>query len=582
MRRFIRACLSAAGLGLFAAVAAFAQDAPPPAASTPSASASAIVLPADGGAISLDARSRYWIDPTGIRTAAQLDAAADSIAWAPRETGHSYNIDGKALWFEFEAANAGDRRWFLQVGGSGIDRVQFFYRGADGQWISQEAGDTKAVSQWPLPGRFPTFELSALRQTPVRYWVRVEHARVDFAYPMALYDQSSLLASREREQLLLGAYFGLAGLITLVSLANAIGYRDRNFVVYATYVAALAIGQLAYLGVGAQHIWEPWLRWNAMATFILPGISAAAALWFARTVTEPARFSKALDQVVWGLIIALLAAVAIDTALQTRSTFAAMMLLTLSAVGVVAVLIGLVWIKGNDPYIRLIALGFLPVLVMALFPLARSLNLIPASMFTRYGLSIGAVMEMPILFYALSLRGNRRRESQVRASALSSNDVLTGLAHSRTLIQRLDSALARARNLKHACALMAVKVSNLDAIVSEHGRETADAALVVAASLLRNAITDIDLAARVGEQDFALLLEGPTTTENAMSRAQQVVAAGLRSSDALPAGTTLKFFVAVALLPDKDFDASASLKWLLDAVRAMSPAARKLIRALNF
>jgi two-component system, sensor histidine kinase LadS len=580
VRRFIRACLSAAGLGLLAALAAFAQDAPPPAASTPAASA--IALPASGGVISLDGHSRYWIDPTGIRTAEQVEASANSAAWTTRQTGHGYNIDGKALWFEFEAVNAGDRRWFLQMGGSGIDRVQFFYRAPDGQWIAQEAGDTKAVSQWPMPGRFPTFELSQLRQTAVHYWVRIEHARVDFAYPMALYDQSSLLASREREQLLLGAYFGLAVLITLVSLANAIGYRDRNFVVYAIYVATLALGQLAYLGVGAQHVWEPWLRWNAMATFVLPGISAAAALWFARTVTEPARFSKVLDRLVWGLIIALLAAVAIDTALQTRGTFAAMMLLTLSAVGVVAVLIALVWIKGNDPYIRLIALGFLPVLVMALFPLARSLNLIPASMFTRYGLSIGAVLEMPILFYALTLRGNRRRESQVRASALSSNDVLTGLAHSRTLVQRLDSALGRARNLKHACALMAVKVSNLDAIASEHGRDTADAALVVAASLLRHAITDIDLAARVGEQDFALLLEGPTTTENAMSRAQQVVAAGLRSSDALPAGTTLKFFVAVALLPDKDFDAGASLKWLVDAVRAMSPGARKLIRALNF
>jgi len=565
---------------LLAALAAFAQDAPPPAASTPATPP--IVLPADGGVVSLDGRSRFWIDPTSIRTVEQLEPTANSAAWATRQTGHSYNVDGKALWFEFEVANTSERRWFLQVGGSGIDRIQFFYRGADGQWIMQEAGDTKAVSQWPIPGRFPTFELSQVRQTPVRYWVRFEHARVDFAYPMALYDQSSLLASREREQLLLGAYFGLAALITLVSLANAIGYRDRNFVAYAVYVATLAVGQLAYLGVGAQHVWESWLHWNAISTFLLPGVSAAAALWFARTVTEPARFSKILDRLVWGLIVALLASVAIDTALQTRSTFAAMMLLTLSTVGVVAVLIGLVWVRGNDPYIRLIALGFLPVLVMALFPLARSLNLIPASMLTRYGLSMGAAMEMPILFYALSLRGNRRRESQVRASALSSNDVLTGLAHTRTLVQRLDSALARARNLKHACALVAVKVSNLDAIAAEHGRDTADAALVVAASLLRNAITDIDLAARVGDQDFALLLEGPTTTENAMSRAQQVVAAGLRSSDALPAGTTLKFFVAVALLPDKDFDANGSLKWLLDAVHAMSPGSRKLIRALNF
>jgi two-component system, sensor histidine kinase LadS len=573
--RFIRAWAAAA---LFLALAAFGQDAPlRPAAPA----AMPIALPAGGGVISLDGRSRYWIDPTGVRTAAQMEAA-ESVAWAPRETGHGYNIDGKALWFEFEATNTGDRRWFLQVGGSGIDRVQFFYRGADGQWVAQEAGDTRSVSDWPLPGRFPTFELSPVRQTAVRYWVRVEHARVDFAYPMALYDQSALLASREKEQFLLGAYFGLAALIALVSLANAIGYRDRNFAVYAIYVATLAVGQLAYLGVGAQHVWEHWLRWNAMSTFVLPGVSAAAALWFARTVTEPARFSKALDRLVAGLVIASLAAVAIDSTLQTRASFGAMMMLTLCAIAVVALLIGLVWRKGNDPHIRLIALGFLPVLVMALFPVARSLNLIPASILTRYGLSIGAVLEMPILFYALSLRGNRRREAQVRASALSSNDALTGLAHSRTLIQRLDGALSRARNLKHACALMAVKISNFDAILAEHGRETADAALVVAASLLRNAITDVDLAARVGDHEFALLLDGPTTTENAMSRAQQVVAGGLRSSDALPAGTTLKFFVSVALLPDKDLDASGSMKWLLDAVGTMSPGSRKLIRVLNF
>ena len=39
----------------------------------------------------------------------------------------------------------------------------------------------------------------------------------------------------------------------------------------------------------------------------------------------------------------------------------------------------------------------------------RGLNLIPLSNLTRYGVTIGSMLEMPILFYALSLRGNRRR-----------------------------------------------------------------------------------------------------------------------------------------------------------------------------
>ena len=532
--------------------------------------------------MSLDGLSRYWIDPTGVRSADQIEATAETLPWSPREKGDSYNIDGKALWLQFDAVNAGSRRWFIELASSGIDRAQLFYRAADGKWIEQEAGDSRAVSQWPLPGRFPTFELSPEAGQPVRYWLRVEHTRVDFASPIAILERSDLLASREREQFLLGAYFGLATLIALVAAANAAAFRDRNFGVYAVYVTMLAAGQLAYLGVGAQHLWDHWLKWNAIATFLLPGVSAATALWFTRTVTEPARYSRALDLSVWSLIAALLSAVTLDTLLASRLSFTLVMVLMALAMVVVVGLIVLAWTHGHDPHIRLIALGFLPVLVMAAFPVARGLNLIAAGALTRYGVSIGAAIEMPILFYALSLRGSRRREAQVRAAALSHNDPLTGLAHTRTFLQRLESAVLRARGLKHACALMAVRISNFDALAAEFGRDAADRALVVAASRLRHAITDIDLAARVGDHEFALLLEGPTTTENALSRAQQVVAGGLRPADALPPGTTLKFFVTVALLPDRDLDAAGSLQWLLDGLNAMRPDSRKLIRPLNF
>jgi diguanylate cyclase (GGDEF)-like protein len=576
--RIVYAFWAGALLWLLGVGAALSQDGLPPAVAPPGP----IALSSEYPVVSLDKHSRYWVDPTAVRTSEDLQAAGETVPWRLREAGRAYNIDGKALWFQFDATSTGERRWFLQVATSGIDRAQLFYRSADGRWLEQEAGDSKPVSEWPLPGRFPTFELSPATGTPVRYWLRIEHARVDFASPIAIYEQPSLLASREREQFLLGAYFGLAALITLVACANAVVNRDRNFAVYAVYVAALAAGQLAYLGVGAQHLWDHWLKWNEVATFVLPGISSAAALWFTRTVTEPARFSRGLDLTVWGLIAALLSAVALDTFLASRASLALVMLLILLAIVVVMGLIVLVWTQGEDPYIRLIALGFLPVLVAALFPVARGLNLIPASALTRYALSIGAALEMPILFYALSLRGSRRREAQVRTAALSRNDALTGLAHGRTLLQRLEGALVRARSLKHACALMAVKISNFEAIVAEFGREAADRSLVVTASHLRHAITDIDLAARVGERDFAVLLEGPTSTENAMSRAQQVIASGLRGSDALPPGATLKFHVSVALLPDKNLDGTGSIKWVLDGVNSIAPGARRLIRSLNF
>jgi two-component system, sensor histidine kinase LadS len=560
---------------------ALSQEAPSGAAAPLPPPIPAIMLSPRDPVVSLDGRSRFWIDPTTIRTAEQLEAAGETIPWQLRVRHHSYDIDDKALWFQFDAQSSGNSHWYLELASSGIDRVQLFFRGPDGRWVEREAGDTRPVSQWPLPGRFPTFELAPATANPVRYWLRIEHARVDFATPIAIYEQSPLLASREREQFLLGGYFALAALIALVSVANGIALRDRNFGIYAVYVATLAVGQLAYLGVGAQHVWVHWLRWNETATFLLPGLSSAAGLWFARTVTEPGRFSRVLDRTVWFLIAALLSAVALDTLLTSRWSFELVMILTLMGLVVVVGLVALVWTEGDDPGIRLIALGFLPVLIMAVFPVMRGLNLIPAGTLTRYGVSMGAALEMPILFYALSLRSSRRREGQLRAATLSQNDPLTGLPHMRTLLPRLDNALARARNLRHTCGLLAVKISNFESIVSEFGREAADRALVVTASLLRRAIADVDFAARVGEQTFVVVLEGPTSSEIALSRAQQLVASGLRHSDALPAGTTLKFNVSVALLPEKDLDAAGSVKWLVDAVNAMRPDARKLIRPLN-
>lgn len=532
--------------------------------------------------VSLDGASRWWIDEGANQTVDMVEAAGESLPWKVRDPGQQYRIDGKALWFQFDAIVPGGQPWYLQLASSGLDRAQLFYRNTTGKWVMQEAGDTKAVSQWPLPGRVPTFELAEAPGQVVRYWLRVEHARVDYAAPMAIYSQSALLAARESEQFLLGAYFGLAALIAIVAALNALAYRDRNFAAYAIYVAALSAGQVAYLGVGAQHVWNDLLKWNEVATFVLPGLSTAAALWFVQVVTEPARFSRWLNIAVWSMIIVVLLAVILDQIVTTRQTFGLLMALTALGMVMVILLVGLVWRKGDDPHIRLIALGFLPVLVMAAFPVARGLNLIPNSVFTRYGLSIGAALEMPILFYALSLRGSRRREAQVRTAALSTSDALTGLADTGTLKRRLESALAHARSQHHACALLTIKLANHGAIAAEYGSEIAERALVVTASVLRYAITDIDMAARVGTHQFAVLLEGPTTTENAVARAQQIVARGLQQSDAMPPTAVLRYQVAVAMLPDQDYDAGAALKWVLEAVNGLRPEARRAIRALNF
>jgi diguanylate cyclase (GGDEF)-like protein len=557
-------------LGWLLGAGAMAQEHPAP-----------ILLTPGGAAVSLAGPAESWIEAGRGRTIDEVDAAGSALPWKPRAPGQQDRLEQAALWVRFTVDLRDSERWYLVVDSSGIDRVQLFHRGAGRRWVVEEAGDSRPVSEWPVPGRVPTFEL-ARASSPVTYWMRIEHERVDFAAPLSLQSQPQLLAAREREQFLFGAYFGVATLLALVAIANAALWGDRNFAAYAVYLVLFTLGQAAYLGVGAQHLWDRWLDWNAQSTFLLPGLSAAAALWFVQVVTEPARFSRRLNLAVLALIGLLLAAQVLDTLLPSRATFGARLLLTTVAMGLVVLLIGLVWRKSDDPDIRVIALGFVPVLVMAVFPILRGLNLIPNSIVTRYGLAIGASLEMPILFYALTLRASRRREAQQRATALPRTDALTGLANRRSLVQRLDAAMVRARSQKHPCALLLVRVANAEALLAEHGRDTLDRALVVTASHMRRVASDIDLAARTGEREFALLIEGPTTPDLATARAQQLVASGLRPVQALPADVTLRLLVVITLLPDQPLDAEASLLWVQGALGSIRNDSRKQIRSLNF
>lgn len=133
----------------------------------------------------------------------------------------------------------------------------------------------------------------------------------------------------------------------------------------------------------------------------------------------------------------------------------------------------------------------------------------------------------------------------------------------------------------HACALLTIKLVIYKALATEFGRETADKALVLTASVLRRAITDIDLAAS-GCARLRRAARRPTTPTIATECAQQVIARALQQSSALPPTAILRFNVAVAMLPDKEFNGAGSIKWLRDAVNAMRAEARRQIRPLNF
>ena len=128
---------------------------------------------------------------------------------------------------------------------------------------------------------------------------------------------------------------------------------------------------------------------------------------------------------------------------------------------------------------------------------------------------------------------------------------------------------------------MVVDLANHGALARELGREGGERALVLAASRLRRVARDVDIVARVDGQHFAVLMPSPCSLDEANAMATHVVAQGLRESEVLPPGTSLRFHIALATLPMADLDAAATLDLLQAELKDITSDSRKTIRVVR-
>lgn len=579
--RRLRAATGLLCLALLCSTAPAAEVLPPGSPPEP------IVLGERTDVVSLAGRSEQLVDPGGGLGIEEIEAGRHDLHWRLRGSGDRVRLDdGAALWVRFDVRMERlDAHWELELARSGTDLISLYHRDAQGRWRVQHAGDRLPVRDWANADRYPVFGLDARADETVRYWVRIEHARVPFSGELRLHDHNHLREQRIQQQFALGAYFGMTTLLLLVALVNTVVFRDAAFAAYAIYIGLLGLGLAASLGVGGQFLWPGLARWNQVAEFVLLPLMGVAALMFVRQVLQPRRIGRALDRLCLALAPLWLVVVGWDLLLPSQTSLSVGTGVGALAMILVAAMVWMGW-RSGEAWVRWFVVGIAPVLLASALPVMRNFNLISSGLLSQYGMVFAAALEAPILIYALLQRSQLQHESQVRARALERTEPLTGLTPREHFLLRLHDSLVRAQRYGHHSALMLVHLDNHADILARHGREVADRALVVAASLLRSLARDVDTAARLDDDSLVLLMEGPVKETQAVNTATSLVAAGLRSSSRLPSGTALRFQVVVALLPDArgEFgqDANAHLEWLRQGMLALSEDDRKAILRLNF
>lgn len=97
---------------------------------------------------------------------------------------------------------------------------------------------------------------------------------------------------------------------------------------------------------------------------------------------------------------------------------------------------------------------------------------------------------------------------QDKLDHLASHDNLTGLPNRRLFLERLDQALARVKRQDTQLALLFIDLDNFKTINDTHGHRAGDTVLQTVAQRLRTLLRETDMAARIGGDEFIVLIEG--------------------------------------------------------------------------
>jgi diguanylate cyclase (GGDEF)-like protein len=129
------------------------------------------------------------------------------------------------------------------------------------------------------------------------------------------------------------------------------------------------------------------------------------------------------------------------------------------------------------------------------------------------------VMAVTMLALAAEVSERKRAESEVLRLAIS--DPLTGLGNYRRLLETLEFEIKRCGRTERPFSVLLLDLDGLKKINDTHGHLTGSRALCRLANVLRQHCREIDLAARYGGDEFAVVLP-ETNTEQASRVAQRI------------------------------------------------------------
>lgn len=141
-------------------------------------------------------------------------------------------------------------------------------------------------------------------------------------------------------------------------------------------------------------------------------------------------------------------------------------------------------------------------------------------------------------------------QSQARIKHLANHDVLTNLPNRNLFNEKLAHALAQARRAKNIVALFFIDIDKFKVINDGLGHEIGDRVLITVAQRITSLLRAVDTVARVGGDEFMIIVEGLESAVDAGKIAQNIIDALAKEMTLGEHTVTVSASIGISMFPN--------------------------------
>ncbi|GEL77624.1 sensor domain-containing diguanylate cyclase [Tenuibacillus multivorans] len=164
-----------------------------------------------------------------------------------------------------------------------------------------------------------------------------------------------------------------------------------------------------------------------------------------------------------------------------------------------------------------------------------------------------------------------RKEAEQKVYYLANNDPLTEIPNRRYFKRELELGLRKLENTSNSLAVLYIDCDNFKQINDDLGHDAGDEFLRHLSGRLRNSLREDDLIARIGGDEFNVLLKGIESEEDVQTVAKRLIQASSEPWEVCGKIYHVTLSIGVAMAPDDGMDADGLIR---KADRALYQAKR--------